>query len=130
MNILVALRETYVIWNELSRTGSCNKLSIVFDTFSHCANYKNACPCCEYTCQRLHTYYVDCSICPIWDQYNMCEDENSCYSKWKEDIYVEENENPITIKMNRQKYAQELADLAKENYDLLISLGYTEDMDI
>lgn len=125
MNIMTALKETQRIWRELARTGGEYKEEVIYDlNLTEALGYCNLCPCCEYTAQFSDGHWEECKFCPVWDE------EKSC-------VLGDGEENPEVMgqyawwissntKRSRKTYAKQIADMAKENYNFLKSLGYSE----
>ena len=83
----------------------------------HVLSYHGTCPCCEYD-RCPQSYLITCALCPIWDSDNKCysleEKPTALFTLWR----------GSTSDTERQFYAKQIADMAKENYDLLYTLGY------
>lgn len=135
MNPMRALRETYTLWDmlaslsleriesilqtvpslKINKTDSLflkeTAISMLGTDFLHLLDYKALCPLCHYTIGGRNK--INCEKCLVWF------DDSRCYEKPQEYFYWLYNGF-------KPEYAKAVADAARENYDLLKALGYSE----
>lgn len=102
-----ALQETIKMYAWFAETGDVFKESYFRENNIKVKDVPLAyCYCCEY--RRQNNDNVNCSCCPVWtgatSSKDGCHAPSSPYRKWFEAQTSEE----------RKRYAQEIADLAKE----------------
>ena len=125
IDIMTAMKETQLIWEELSKDAHLSKYeAAALAGLPHAAGYPHACPCCEfagispYTIEPFAMPRTDCNNCPIWgkctencDTGLPTDERAGRYRRWR-----------LTTGEGRLCHAAEIARYAKEDYDLLYSI--------
>lgn len=117
-DVVVALRDSIVLWEFLAKTGRKDKIRAIIDLHKigemKDSFFFMACPLCEYSyavMRRSEAWLNRCQFCPVkWtDKHIMqctpCESRDSSYIKWY----------GSPTKAGRKKYAIEVVSLLHES---------------
>ncbi len=124
IDIMQSLWETHWLWSALADSGEMSKgvqlkdlENLDKEMATRIDNYPNKCPCCMQAASS--NFVIDCRQCPIWDDSVSCEtpSNDSSLGNFTDWVFS-------TTQRDKRNAAKVIADMAKENYDLLYDIGY------